>query len=165
MARTTFFSFHYDRDIWRASQVRKSDVVQSDDIQQEGFIDGATWESLKKSGDDEIKKWINSELSGTSVTTVLIGSKTHTRDWVEYETEQSIGDVKGLLGIYIHNIKDSDGNTDIKGSNPLDDHKIPMEDGSSLTASNYYNTYDWVLDNGRDNLGEWIEEAADLAGR
>lgn len=165
MARRVFFSFHYGRDIWRVSQVRQSDVVSSSDIQEEGFIDSASWEQLKKEGNDSIEAWIDRELTNTSVTVVLIGAETANRDWVEYEIEQSIADGKGLLGIRIHNISDSNGNTDTRGTNPLDDHTIHFTDGSTRRASDYYNTYDWVTNNGRDNMGSWIEEGASLAGR
>ena len=48
MARKIFFSFHYERDAWRAGQVRNSNVVSSDD--RYGFIDAVDWESIKRQG-------------------------------------------------------------------------------------------------------------------
>lgn len=165
MTRRVFFSFHYDRDIWRVSRVRNSNVIQSSDFEGEGFIDSVSWEQLKRKGEDAIKEWINKELTNTSVTVVLIGAKTSTRDWVEYEIKQSINGTKGLLGVRIHDISDENENTDSPGRNPLHDHSIPLKNGTSQTASTYYNTYNWVTDNGRDNIGDWIEEAASLAGR
>lgn len=165
MVRRVFFSFHYERDVWRVNQVRNSNVIQGPDIEEDGYIDSASWEQLKKQGDDAIEEWIDEQLTNTSVTVVLIGTETHDRDWVHYEIEQSIADGKGLLGIRIHNIRDDDSSTDARGPDPLDDHSVPFTDGTSRTASNYYNTYDWVLDDGGDNIGSWIEEAAQLAGR
>lgn len=165
MTRRVFFSFHYERDIWRASQVRKSNVIGGSDIKGKGFIDSASWEKLKKKGDSAIRSWINKQLTNTSVTVVLIGAKTSSRDWVNYEIEQSIDEGKGLLGIRIHNIEDNNRNTDIRGSNPLSNHSIRFTNGTSRIASTYYNTYDWVVDDGYNNIGNWIEEAATLAGR
>ena len=37
MARQTFFSFHYERDAWRAGQVRNCNLLPTND--QHGFID------------------------------------------------------------------------------------------------------------------------------
>ena len=37
---------------------------------------------------------------------VLIGAETANRPWVKYEIEQSIARKNGLLGIYIHRLKD-----------------------------------------------------------
>lgn len=142
MARRTFFSFHYERDIWRASIVRNSNVTKTD-VDAE-WIDASIWEEAKTKGRDAVKKLVDDALLGTTVTAVLIGSETASREWVQYEIDQSIARGNGLLGIYIHNIGDKDGNTASKGSNPL-------------PAS--YLTYDWVNDNGYTNLGTWVDNA------
>jgi len=42
MARRVFFSFHYEKDIWRASQVRNSWVMKPD-REAAGFWDAASW--------------------------------------------------------------------------------------------------------------------------
>ncbi len=118
MARRVFFSFHYERDIWRASQVRNSWVTKSD-REAAGFWDAAAWEEVKKKGDEAIKRWIRSQLEGTSVTVVLIGKETSNRKWVRFEIKESHKNGKGILGVYIHNIKDQNGNTDQKGMTNL----------------------------------------------
>ena len=161
MARTTFFSFHYDNDIWRASQVRNSDVVD-DGIEESGFIDGASWESIKREGDDAVRDWINRQMKGCSVTVVLIGSDTYDRKWVNYEIEKSYREGMGLVGVRIHKIEDENGNRDQRGENPLSKYQ-DSNTGESL--SSIFNTYDWVSDTGRENLGDWVEEAAQIADR
>ena len=60
MARKVFFSFHYERDNWRASVVRNSDVTKKS-VQEAGFIDAADWENVKKGGDAAIKRWIDNQ--------------------------------------------------------------------------------------------------------
>jgi hypothetical protein len=141
MARRTFFSFHYENDVWRAGVVRNSDVVKQEPSE---WIDASLWEDAKKKGDAAIIKLINYALVGTSVTAVLIGTDTATRRWVQYEIDKSIERGNGLLGIYIHKIKDRYGNTGYRGSNPL---------------PTGYKTYDWVDDNGYANLGTWVDIA------
>lgn len=159
MARKIFFSFHYERDAWRAGQVRNSNVVASED--RYGFIDAADWESIKKKGDAAIEKWIDGQLENTSVTVVLIGAETASREWVQYEILQSWNRGNGLVGIRIHNIKDQDQKTDTLGANPFDSFKLP--DGSLF--SSVVKTYDWVSDDGRKNLGKWADEAAEIRAK
>lgn len=142
-----FFSFHYERDIWRAGQVRNSWVTKPD-REAAGFWDAASWEKVKKRGEEAIEKWINNQLEGTSVTVVLIGAETSERKYVQYEINQSWNRGNGLIGVYIHNIEDRDGRTDVKGKDPF------VELGYKGAK-----TYDWVNDNGYENLGSWIEAA------
>lgn len=149
MARRAFFSFHHGRDSWRIGQVRNCWVTKPD-RESAGFWDAAEWEEVKLKTPEVIRKWIDKQLEGTSVTVVLIGAETSTRSYVKYEIERSVARGNGLIGIYIHNMKDVNARTDIKGANPL-----PAG----------YPTYDWVNDNGRDNIGTWIEQAAKKAGR
>jgi len=163
MARKVFFSFHYERDIWRASTVRNSWVTKPD-RKAAGFWDAAEWEKVKRAGEGAVKRWIDRNLLGTSVTVVLIGAETATRKWVMYEIRKSFERGNGLLGIYIHNIRDKNKMTDAKGQNPLDILYIER-DGRRVYLSQIYKTYDWVYDYGYGNIGKWIEEAAKQAGR
>jgi hypothetical protein len=159
MARRTFFSFHYERDVWRAGQIRNSWVTK--DREAAGFWDAAKWEEVKKKGEDAIHKWIDDQLNGTSVTVVLIGAETSTRKYVDYEVTQSHKRGNGMLGIYIHNMKDANGKTDTKGANPFDKWTFKNSEGTVVT----YPTYDWVNNDGYNKLGDWIEAAAKKAGR
>ncbi len=109
-------------------------------------------------------------MKGTSVTVVLIGAKTSTREYVKYEIQKSYAEGKGILGIHIHNIKNKDEVTDCLGQNPLDVLTV-NNNGRNTPLSQLHNgydyiykTYDWVNDNGYHNIGSWIEEAARNAG-
>jgi hypothetical protein len=103
MARRVFFSFHYDNDVWRANQVRNANVVAGADVA--GFFDHSEYEEAKKKGNESIKRMILKNLEGTSVTVVLIGTETANRPWVKFEIAESIARKNGLLGIYIHHLK------------------------------------------------------------
>lgn len=140
MARRSFFSFHYERDGWRAGQVRNSWVTK--DREEAGFWDAAAWEEVKKKGNPAIEKWIDDQLKGTSVTVVLIGAQSSTREYVGYEIKQSHTKGNGMLGIYIHGVKDSNGATDTKGNNPFDNWQVER-DGRTVRFSSIYPTYDW----------------------
>lgn len=158
MARQSFFSFRYKKDNWRAGIVRNSWVTQ--DRVASGFFDSADWEAVKKKTDAAIEIWIDGQLKGTSVTVILIGTDTAGKKWINYEITSSHKKGNGMLGIYIHNVKDSNGNLTTKGRNPFDDWKFEKV-GAAIT----YQTYDWVNDNGYKNMGDWIEKAAKAAGK
>lgn len=148
MARKVFFSFHYDRDSWRVSKVRNSNVVSQ--YEKNPYYDKAAWETIKRNGSDAVKRWIDAQLSGTSVTVVLIGRQTASRPWVKYEIAQSIRLGKGVLGIDISKIRNHLDETDDTGTNPL---------------PSSYPLYRWNNDDGQHQLGNWIEKAARAAGR
>jgi len=147
MARRVFFSFHFDGDIWRANQVRNANVVAGTDMA--GFFDHSEYEEAKKKGSEGIKRMILGNLNNTSVTVVLIGAQTAYRPWVKYEIEQSIGQKNGLLGIYIHHLKEKDGTTSARGSKP----SVPQ--GIDFPA------YDWDKD--LDRFRKEIESAGKRA--
>jgi hypothetical protein len=163
MARRVFFSFHFERDVWRVGQIRNCWLTKPD-RESAGYWDAVKWEAVKKQGNEAIKRWIDNALNGTSVTVVLIGAETNSREWVNYEIQQSSKIGNGLMAIYIHNIKNQFGMTDTKGQNPFDFwHKTI--NGQQVYFNQLYSTYDWVLDHGYDNLGTWIEKAAKAAER
>lgn len=162
MARRAFFSFHYELDVQRASVVRKSRLTHGE---QTSFIDASLWEEAKKKSQEALKKLINEALQNTSVTVVLIGSRTNDRQWVKYELEQSIARGNGIVGVRVNKIKNFQGLTTGLGVNPLDNSFVTFTNGNKKRASDYYKTYDYVDDDGYNNLGAWIEEAAKLAGK
>jgi len=153
MVRKVYFSFHYDRDVVRVSRIRNSNVVTSN-YNRTPFLDHADWESIKRRGDSAIRSWIDDQLIGSTVTCVLVGRETDTRKWVHYEIEQSIVRKNAILGVYVHNMKDFNGNTDFPGFNPLAKHKVGYRDLDMIAP-----IYDWELNDGYRNFGNWIEEA------
>jgi hypothetical protein len=118
MARRTFFSFHYQEDVWRAWNVRNCWVV-NDDRQSVGFFDGSVFEASKKEGDDALKAFLRDGLNNTSVTCVLTGQFTASRRWVRYEIVRSVLKGNGLLTVDIHGVKNRAQATGVKGADPL----------------------------------------------
>lgn len=159
MARRVFFSFHYQNDVWRVNQIRMAHIVEG--TAAAGFQDGSLWEETKRRGDAAVKALINKGLDGTTVTAVLIGSQTANRQYVRYEIDKSIERGNGLLGIYIHGLKDQYGLTTLQGRNPFDELTW-ASNGKKLSVT--YLTYDWVLHDGYNNFSQWVETAARNAG-
>lgn len=161
MIRKVFYSFHYTPDNWRASQVRNIGVVEGN-----APVSDNNWETIKKGGDKTIQNWIDDQLKGRSCTIVLIGSNTAGRKWIKYEIEKSWNDGKGVVGIYIHNLKNKDGNQSTKGRNPFDDFTI-KGDGKKLSSivkayDPPYLTSANVYDHIKKNLETWVEEAISI---
>jgi hypothetical protein len=163
MGRSIFFSFHYQRDIFRVNIVRNHYLTKGG-YNIAGYWDHSLWESLKKEGDLAIKRMINQGLKSTSVTVVLIGAETSTRRWVNYEVQKSYERGNGMIGIYIHNIPSINGYTDFLGKNPFDNFYI-LYNGQNVYFSQIYPTYDWVRDDGYNNFSKWVESAAIAVGR
>lgn len=119
MARRTFFSFHYQPDVWRAWNVRNSWVVNTNEQISNGFFDSSVFEASKKESADTLKRFLREGLDNTSVTCVLAGNQTWSRRWVRYEIARSILKKNGILTVYIHGVKNKDSETAEKGADPL----------------------------------------------
>jgi len=162
LARKVFYSFHYKPDNWRASQVRNAGVVEGNQP-----VSDNDWESITKGGDDAIKKWIDGQLAGKLCALILIGSATAGRKWIKYEIEKAWNDGKGVVGVYVHNLKDRDGKQSSKGKNPFDDFTM-KRDGSKKLSSLVkaydppFTTSTYVYDHIKSNLESWVEEAISI---
>jgi hypothetical protein len=158
VARRVFHSFHFERDSHRVSQVKNMGVVEGQPL-----LSSNQWEDVKKGGDTAIQKWIDEQMSGKSCVVVLIGNQTAGRKWVNYEFTKAWGDRKGVVGVYIHNLKNLSGYQDTKGGNPFSGFTL-CEGKKSL--SNVVKAYDppysastSVYDYIKNNLEDWVEEA------
>lgn len=158
MARKTFYSFHYVPDNWRVSQIRNIGVVEENPAATDH-----DWEEVTKGGDAAIKKWIDGQLAGRTCTIVLIGSGTAKRKWIDYEIQTSWNNKKGVLGINIHNLKNSNGEQSTKGSNPFTHFTLGSEKKS---LSSVVKTYDPPYSDSKqayeyisNNIAQWIEDA------
>lgn len=110
--RQVFFSFDYDEDVFRVAQVKNMGAIEGNTL-----VSANEWEEIKRGGDDAIKRWIDRNMENRSCLVVLIGQKTHESRWVKYEIKKAWNDGKGIVGIYIHNLKDPRTGTASHGQN------------------------------------------------
>lgn len=61
MARKVFYSFHYQKDGWRASKVRNIGIVEGNAPASDN-----KWEEVKRSGDAAIRRWIRRLMTQSS---------------------------------------------------------------------------------------------------
>jgi hypothetical protein len=126
------------------------------------------WESIARGGDDKIKKWIAEQMDGKSCIVVLIGANTAGRKWINHEIIKGWDDGKGVLGIYIHNLQNSNQEQSVKGANPF--ASIGYGNTGKMLSS-FVKAYDppysssrYVYDHIKENLETWVEEAILIRG-
>ena len=138
-----------------------------------GVVEGNTpissndWEAVKKQGDAAIKRWISANMKNRGSVIVLVGKQTASRPWVDYEIRKGWDDGKRVVGIRIHGLENSKGNTGTKGDNPF--AKIKMKNGNML--SDYVPLHDPSGSNSKavyatikNNIEAWVDEAANKSG-
>ena len=148
MARRVFFSFHYQRDIWRVNQIRSIPNITG--CAAAGFQDSSLWEESRKKSDEAVQKLIDAGLQNTSVTVVFIGQETANRKFINYEIKKSLERGNGLVGIQIHHLENQKSETDSLGSTP------------GGIENNGFKVYKYV---DVEKLAIRIEEAAKIAGK
>ena len=158
--RQVFYSFHYKPDNWRASQVRNMGIVEGNKS-----VSDNKWETIKSKGNNAIEKWVDDQMKYRSCTVVLVGESTANRKWINYEIVQSWKNKMGIVGIYIHGLKDSNGCISKKGYNPFDYINYDNEKKLSQVVkcynpqgNNSKERYSWI----EENLSKVIEDAIEI---
>ena len=160
--RQVFFSFHYLGDSWRAAQVKNMGLVDNSSTWSAN-----DWEEVRYKTDAKIKEWIDAQMAMRSCVVVLIGRETSSRKWVKYEIQKAYELGKGIVGVYIHNLKDSSGNQSSQGANPF----YSLLNSAGHRLSNYIECYNpphststYVYNDIKENLSAYIERAISNAG-
>jgi len=145
--RQVFYSFQYKPDCWRASTVRSIGAIEGNRPAPDN-----DWETIISGGDKEIVTWIKAQMKYRSCTIVLVGSDTANRKWINYEIVQSWRAGMGVVGIYIHGLKNHEGDIAAQGGNPFD-YITYGNSGTKLSAivrcynpsgNNSKERYDWI---------------------
>lgn len=156
--RQVFYSFHYKPDCWRASMVRNIGAIEGNKPAPDN-----DWETITSSGPEAIKKWIKDQMQYRSCTVVLVGNKTADRKWINHEIVKSWDAKMGVVGIYIHGLKNNEGYISKKGNNPFNyiTHGGTKEKLSTIVkcynpaGANSKERYDWIS----RNIANAVEEA------
>ena len=114
MAKRIYYSFHYKPDVMRVAQVRNIGTLEANRPATDN-----DWETIASRQDTAIKAWITQQMKGRSCTVVLVGENTANRKWINYEIIKSWNDKMGIVGIYIHGLKNIAGHIANRGNNPF----------------------------------------------
>lgn len=129
VAKTVFYSFHYDRDVHRVQLVRNINALEGQPL-----LNSQEWEQVRRRGEQAIKDWIHQKMAYKKAVIVLIGQQTASRPWVNYEINKAWADRKPLLGVHIHGLS-SMGTVDSPGANPFNEAVgIPVFDPTVTDA-------------------------------
>lgn len=153
--RQIFYSFHYDNDVMRVAQIRSIGALEDNKP-----VSANSWEEVKKKGDSGIKTWIDDNMNNRTCVVVMIGEDTAKRKWVKHEIEKAWNEKRGVLGIYIHNIKCPNYGTSKIGSNPFESFTLNNGNKKLSSVVKCYNPKSTDAYNDiKANLENWIEEA------
>lgn len=125
MAKSVFYSFHYQRDYWRVQQIMNMGALEG-----QAILNSQRWEEVKRKGDAAIEEWIATQMAYKKAVVVLVGAQTAGRPWVLHEITKAWNDKKPLVGIRVHGLADSSGNADSSGANPF--ARISFRGGGTL---------------------------------
>ncbi|MBO0412535.1 TIR domain-containing protein [Enterococcus hulanensis] len=157
MSKRVFFSFYYENDLSRALVVKNNWALKENE--ESGFINKAEFERIKRDGEDSIRRWIDKQLAGTSVTVVLIGSETLDSKYVQYEIEQSYERGNAIMALKIGKVKNLSQKTSISQSVVKIVGK--RKNGELLWFDEIIDgEYDYIKNDGYNNLEKWIENLA-----
>jgi MTH538 TIR-like domain (DUF1863) len=163
MARRVFFSFHFGNDYWRTQQIRNIGALEG-----QSLCTPNQREEVKRKGETAVEKWTDDNMFGKTCVIVLVGAETSARRWVTREIVKGWDAGKGVVGIRIHKLLNSNGLSSIAGGNPFDNInygstgrklssvvKLVTPSGAGSKA-----TYASI----KDGIEAWIEEAVKIRG-
>ena len=160
MARIpTFYSFHFANDVFRVQQIRNMGVIDGNEP-----VSPNEWETVKRQGNAAVERWIDNNMKYKRCVVVLIGSETAQRPWVKHEIAKAWNDGKGLLGIYIHNLRCPRAGTCLKGANPFDNWSVRNQSMANFVRCYDPSSYDAYGEISR-NLTTWVNTAINEAQR
>lgn len=113
--RNVFYSFHY-ADIFRVNHIRKSGQFRTGDKVR----DRSLWEKARRTDAEKLKRVIKIGLGSTTVTCVLAGYETWSREWVRYEIAWSLMRGNALLTVFIDGCECPRNGFAARGHDPLD---------------------------------------------
>ncbi|MGJ8713954.1 MAG: TIR domain-containing protein [Maribacter stanieri] len=150
------FISHYGKEDDKVQRLKERFAEKGYNIRNYS-VDSTKHTRKKRPSDELIKRFLRRQISWSSSLICMIGPKTHTRDWVNYEIEAAHKQGKKIVGIYTHGNNDSVqlptafkkyGGSTI-GWNSIDklmdimnDKKFPMESGQGTPRTPMYSVSD-----------------------
>ena len=138
-----FFSFAYTEDHHRAQTIMEH-YLNHPNTSATGFIEDEEIDRMCEEGLLRVYRWIEEEISKAEAVVVLIGHNTAGKHFVEFEIACAQKNSKPMIGVFIEELCDQNGNTQAQGPSPL----FPV-----------FSLYNYVQDQGAANLPSWLKKA------
>jgi len=121
------FISHYFKDDDKVQSLKQRLIASGYDVRNYS-VDSTKHKDGRTPSKKVIKRYLEARIAASSTFICVIGEKTHTRPWVDFEIKQAIEQGKKVIGIYNHGDKDKveipealkENNVNIIGWNSVD---------------------------------------------
>ena len=100
------FISHYGKDDEHVQSLKTRLKSQGYDVRNFS-VDSTNHRDGRKPSNEVIKRLLRMRISWSSTFICLIGPKTHTRAWVDYEIKKAVEQGKRIIGVYTHGSKET----------------------------------------------------------
>jgi len=153
MGTSNIFISHYGKDDVHVQSLKQRLKNVGYDVRNFS-IDSTKHKDGRKPSDAVVARLLTMRLKWSSTFICLIGDKTHTRDWVDFEIGQAHKQGKRIIGIYKHGSKANVGvpeklkkyasniigwNSVAKLGEMIEGKNFPAENPDSSVAPSFYN--------------------------
>lgn len=95
------FISHYGKDDDKVQRLKERFAEKNYNVRNYS-VDSTKHTEKKRPSDKVIERFLRKQISWSGSLICLIGEKTHTRKWVDYEIEAAHKQGKKIIGIYTH---------------------------------------------------------------
>jgi hypothetical protein len=107
MAKTNnVFISHYGKDDEHVQSLKARLKANGYDVRNFS-VDSSNHKDGRKPSKEVIERLLQMRMKWSSTFICLIGPKTHTRAWVDYEIKKAVEQGKRIIGVYTHGSKDT----------------------------------------------------------
>ena len=100
------FISHYGKEDEKVQRLKQRFAEKGYDIRNYS-VDSTKHTRKKRPSDEVIRRFLRRQISWSSSLICMIGPRTHTRKWVNYEIEAAHKQGKKIVGVYTHGSSDS----------------------------------------------------------
>lgn len=155
--RYVFPSYDWD-DAWLVNQIINMPKIVGREYL--GFVKGVPAEE-GLTDPNEIKRWIDRKMDGCTCLILFVGERTYTSDWVRYELELARNRNMGRFILNLQGMTRRDQTICLGGPDPYSYHGMYSSSGKGYVIKQY----NWITDNGQQNIRSWIQDACLRAGK
>jgi MTH538 TIR-like domain (DUF1863) len=95
------FISHYGKDDEHVQSLKKRLKEQGNDVRNFS-VDSTNHKDGRIPRDEVVERLLRMRIKWSSTVICLIGQRTHTRDWVDFEIEEAYKQGKRVVGVYAH---------------------------------------------------------------
>lgn len=102
------FISHYHKDDEYVQRLKRRFAEKGYQLKNSSIDSTKHKSRTKKPSDAVVKRLLRMRINWAGVFICLIGDRTHTREWVDYEIKQAREKGKKIIGVYTHGSKGAD---------------------------------------------------------